>query len=51
MAGTIPGSGSAIALAFAPNQDALRVAFNRGLAKLRTNGTLGKLVNTWMPNP
>jgi polar amino acid transport system substrate-binding protein len=51
MAGTIPGSGSAIALAFAPDQDALRVAFNRGLATLRSNGTLGKLVNTWIPSP
>lgn len=49
MAGTLPDSASDIALAFAPNQDNLRKAFNQGLATLRRNGTLGRLVNQWIP--
>jgi ABC-type amino acid transport substrate-binding protein len=49
MAGTLPGTEASIAFAFAPDQDELRQAFNRGLATLRSNGTLGTLVNRWIP--
>ncbi len=48
LAATINQPGK-IAFAFNKNQDALRNAFNAGLATVKANGTYQRLINRWIP--